>query len=129
MEKVIEIQVWGGVTFGTLKNACHEYIDIVDKYTVPAKLHFSITLDDGTTKSITFRQEDDGIHVYGDFAEMPDFLEWAKLHEAAEEALVLLDKQREEYNAAISPLPRPPVGEGPIAAKLRKALAKARPGE
>ena len=44
---------------------------------------------------------------------------------AAKEALELLDKQREEYNNGISLLPRHhPTGEGPIASKLRAAIAK-----
>ncbi len=47
------------------------------------------------------------------------------MYEALKEALALLDKQREEYNNAPSILPRKPVGEGAIAQKARKALAKA----
>ena len=44
---------------------------------------------------------------------------------AAKEALALLDKQREEYNDGLSVFPRHhPVGEGPIASKLRAAIAK-----
>lgn len=46
---------------------------------------------------------------------------------AAEAALLLLDKQRQEYNAAYSILPRSTAGAGPIAIALRAALALARP--
>ncbi len=43
--------------------------------------------------------------------------------EALEKALALLDRQRAEYNAAPSLLPRPAVVEGPIAKEARTALA------
>lgn len=47
------------------------------------------------------------------------------LYEALKSALVLLDKQREEYNATLTILPHKPIGEGEIAKAARKALAKA----
>lgn len=78
MAKVEEIQVCGGDTATTLIDACLVYIQAVDQDTDREKLNFSIILDDGTTKHITFRQENDGIHVYGDFEGMPNFLEWSR---------------------------------------------------
>jgi hypothetical protein len=77
MAKVKEIQVCGGRITTMLSDACLNYIEDIAQGTDRAKLNFSIVLDDGTTKHITFRQEDDGIHVYGDFEGMPDALEWA----------------------------------------------------
>lgn len=83
MAKVSEIQICGGKVVkpylnGTLADACLNYIEAIAQGIDRQKLNFSVTLDDGTTKHITFRQEDDGIHVYGDFEGMPDALEWAK---------------------------------------------------
>ena len=78
MAKVREIQICGGEITDSLFNACLIYIDNVEEGIDREKLHFTIILDDNTLKSITFRQEDDGIHVYGDFEGMPDALEWAQ---------------------------------------------------
>ncbi len=47
------------------------------------------------------------------------------MYEALKSALALLDKQREEYNSAVTILPHKPVGEGEVAKAARKALAKA----
>ena len=52
----------------------------------------------------------------------------AQLLAALEDALALLDKQREEYNAMPTPLPHKPYSEGPIAAKARAAIALAKAG-
>lgn len=76
--KVKEIQVCGGPIVTTLADACVSYIQEVTQGTDRAKLHFVITLGDYSIKCITFRQEDNGIHVYGDFEGIPDFLEWSK---------------------------------------------------
>lgn len=46
---------------------------------------------------------------------------------AASAALALLDKQREEYNAAPTILPHAPYVEGPIAKAVREALLAAQP--
>lgn len=78
MAKVREIQVCGTRTTTRLSDACLGYLEEVTEGTDREKLNFSITLDDGTTKHITFRQENDGIHVYGDFEGMPNFLEWSR---------------------------------------------------
>lgn len=48
----------------------------------------------------------------------------ARLREACEAALTLLDKRREECNEALTVLPHPPYVEGPIAKQLRAALAE-----
>ena len=45
------------------------------------------------------------------------------LLEVAKEALEFLDRQREEYNAMPTLLPHLPYREGPIAQKLRAAIA------
>lgn len=47
------------------------------------------------------------------------------MYEALRECLALLDKQREEYNASLTLMPREAVEEGPIAKKARAAIAKA----
>lgn len=83
MAKVKEIQICGGrittpLSGGTLADACLNYIEALSQGVDREKINFTITLDDNTTKSITFRQEDDGIHVYGDFEGMPDAFEWSK---------------------------------------------------
>ena len=77
MARVKEIQVCGGKLTYMLSAACLTYIEEITQGTDRAKLHFYIILDDGTIKGITFRQEDDGIHVYGNFEGMPNALEWS----------------------------------------------------
>ena len=77
MAKVKDIQICGGEITTTLYDTCLKYIRAIDQGVDREKLHFTIALDDGSTKHITFRQMDDGIHVYGDFEVMPDFLEWS----------------------------------------------------
>ncbi len=78
MAKVKEIQICGGPLAITLEAACYEYLRQLRQDTDREKLAFSIVLDTGETKHITFRQMDDGIHVYGDFEGMPNFLDWSK---------------------------------------------------
>lgn len=83
MAKVREIQICGGNIVkpekgGTLADVCIDYIQALLQEVDRQKINFAIILDDGTTKTITFRQEDDSIHVYGDFEGMPDALEWAQ---------------------------------------------------
>ena len=78
MAMVKEIQVCGGHLFQSLGDACVDYLQCVASGVDRQKLNFSVLLDNGKTKHITFRQEDDGIHVYGDFASMPDAYQWAK---------------------------------------------------
>lgn len=78
MAKVKEIQICGGSVTTMLSDACLGYVEEIAQGTDRAKLNFSIILDDGSIKHITFRQEDDGIHVYGDFEGMPDAFEWSR---------------------------------------------------
>jgi phosphosulfolactate synthase (CoM biosynthesis protein A) len=76
MARVQEIQVCGGGITDRLYNACSEYIRQVNNDIDRQKLNFTVVLDNGETKHITFRQMEDGIHVYGDFEFMPNALEW-----------------------------------------------------
>lgn len=83
MPKVKEIQVCGGTIIkpayhGTLADICLAYLQDVIQGTDREKIRFTVILDDDTVKDITFRQEDDGIQVYGDFEGIPNFLEWSK---------------------------------------------------
>jgi hypothetical protein len=78
MAKVKEIQICGGKICDRLYGACGEYIKAIDNGTDREKLHFDILLDNGQTKSITLRQMEDGVHVYGDFEGMPNALEWVR---------------------------------------------------
>lgn len=78
MAKVKEIQICGVVLTTRLLNACREYIGAIKTGTDREKLNFTIELDNGEIKHITFRQMEDGIHVYGDFEGMPNALERAK---------------------------------------------------
>ena len=78
MAKVKEIQVCGSRIATMLSDACLNYIEDIAQGTDRPKLNFTVVLDDGSIKHITFRQEDGGIEVYGDFEGMPNFLEWAK---------------------------------------------------
>ena len=78
MAKVKEIQVCGGKFFDHLYYACVDYIKCRNEGVDREKLNFTVTLDSGETKHITFRQEDDGVHVYGDFEGMPNFLQWSQ---------------------------------------------------
>ncbi len=83
MAKVHSIQVCGLDYYNNLEDACLDYVNHSINETPdspPMKIHFAIDLDDGTTKSITFRHEGKTLHVYGDFEGIPDFLEWSKLY-------------------------------------------------
>jgi len=64
MAKVKEIQVCGGRIFADLSGACLNYVESILQGTDREKMHFTIILDDGSVKTITFRQQDDGIHVF-----------------------------------------------------------------
>jgi len=83
MAKVKEIQVCGNRIATMLSDACLDYLQDITEGTDRPKLHFTIILDNGISKAITFRQEDTGIEVYGDFLGLPSFLDYAKriLHE------------------------------------------------
>ncbi len=52
------------------------------------------------------------------------FIASEAMYEALKECLAFLDLQREEYNNAMSVLPRPKVGRGPLAEKAAAALAQ-----
>lgn len=80
MAKVREMQVCGSKVFKDLESACLDYVNCSINEVDGLKLHFSIEMDDGTTKTIIFRQEDDCIHVYGNFEGMLNYQEWLKLH-------------------------------------------------
>jgi len=78
MAKVKEIQVCGGHLYDNLLGAFSDYLRCLADGVDREKVNFSVVLDDGKVNHITFRQEDDGIHVYGDFEGMPNALEWAQ---------------------------------------------------
>ena len=78
MTKVKEIKICGDIVSNRLYNACREYVGAIKLGTDKPELNFTIQLDNGEVKHITFRQMDDGIQVYGDFTGMPNALEWAK---------------------------------------------------
>ena len=65
--KVIEIQVGGGAIYPSLLEACLEYPKV-----------YLIELPNGNHKSITIRDEDDGVVAYGDFEGLPSFLDYSK---------------------------------------------------
>ena len=73
---VNEIQVCGGSLFTDLESACRDYLKCLEEGTDREKLNFSILLPSGT-KHITIRQEYTRVVAYGDFAELPDALEYA----------------------------------------------------
>ena len=75
---VKEIQVCGGRIFRMLSDACLEYIQCIAQETDREKIAFVVKLPNGQIKCITFRQEDDGIVVYGDFEGLPSMLDYAK---------------------------------------------------
>ena len=72
--KVIEIQVGGGPIATTLAGACLLFSDHLDR----PKLHFLIELPNGERKSLTIRDDDEGVVAYGDFEGLPNFLDYAK---------------------------------------------------
>ena len=77
--KVIEIQVCGGALFhDLLSDVCREYLDCIAIETDREKIAFVVRLPDGSIKSITIRQEDDGIVAYGDFEGLPSMLDYVK---------------------------------------------------
>jgi len=78
MATVKEIQVCGGRLFGSLYEACQEYIKCVDDGIDREKLNFSIALSDGKVKHITIRQMGNIVVAYGDFEGLPSALEWAQ---------------------------------------------------
>ena len=73
---VTEIQVCGGRICHSLIDACREYLAYQEE-TDREKLHFSITLADGSIKAITIRQDGNRVICYGDFAGIPNAFEWA----------------------------------------------------
>ena len=77
---VKEIQVGGYVTCESLEEACNAYVGMLRKpgFAPRTKIHFTIELPNGKTKTITIRDEDTQTVAYGDFEGLPDFLEYAK---------------------------------------------------
>ena len=78
MATVKEIQVCGGRIFTMLSDACLDYIQCIARGTDREKIHFAVVLADGQVKHITFRQEDEGVVVYGDFEGLPSFFDYAQ---------------------------------------------------
>ena len=74
---VTSIQVGGWHECDTLQEACESYL------TIGAggrdKICFVIELENGETRQITIRQEDDEMVAYGDFSELPSFIEYSFL--------------------------------------------------
>ena len=77
MATVKEIQINGGRIVNNLADACVEYLVKLET-TDRMKMNFSILLASGEVKSIPIRQEENEIVAYGDFAELPNALEWAQ---------------------------------------------------
>jgi len=76
---VTQIQVRGLFIHSSLEDACRDYVDMVALYTSPRiKIHFSIRLPNGETRSITIQDEDGGTVAYGDFEGLPGFLDYAQ---------------------------------------------------
>ena len=42
------------------------------------KIHFAIELPDGSMRTITIRDDENGTVAYGDFEGLPDFLDYSK---------------------------------------------------
>ena len=83
--KVKEIQVCGGHICRDLKDACKEYLEALEQGTDRKKLNFAILMPDGTTESITIRQENEDIDsmvAYGSFAGLPNALNYAGIEDA-----------------------------------------------
>lgn len=75
---VFEIQVCGGRLFNDLESACQDYLQCLKDGIDREKIHFSIRLPNGERKGITIRQEDGNVVAYGDFAGLPDALDYAR---------------------------------------------------
>jgi len=76
---VKEIQIGGDEIVHSLEDACCEYMEMVHSpESYRAKMNFTIQLPDGEIKSITIRDEDDQTVAYGDFVELPSFLDYSK---------------------------------------------------
>ena len=77
MPEVMEIQVGGLETCESLKEACVAYLRLLEQ-PCPQKMHFCIKLGHQLTGGITFRQEGKKVYVYGDFSNLPDYLEYSR---------------------------------------------------
>lgn len=75
---VNEIQVCGGRIFSNLEQACEDYLQCLREGIDREKFNFGITLPNGQIKSITIRQGDEKVIAYGDFDELPSFLDYAE---------------------------------------------------
>lgn len=77
---VFTIQVGGYKNCHTLKEACEEYLRMITNTEgYRDKISFAIHCNDGVTRFITIRDEDDKTVAYGDFKGIPDILEYAKI--------------------------------------------------
>lgn len=76
---VTQIQVAGGPIYTSLEKACVAFINMRANYDpMTTKIHFTIQLPNGETKTITIRDEDKKTVAYGDFEGLPSFLDYAK---------------------------------------------------
>jgi len=75
---VKEIQIGGLGICDTLDEACRRYTEYVDNDGPLTKMVFAIELPSGEIRQITIRQEDEEIVAYGDFGELPSFLDYTK---------------------------------------------------
>lgn len=70
------IQVGGWHNCHSLRDACEEYLESCEKETSRDKICFIIDTEQGQ-KQITIRQEEKGMVAYGDFSELPSFIEYS----------------------------------------------------
>jgi hypothetical protein len=73
------IQVGGYHGCNSLKDMCEGYLDNCENQTSRDKICFAIELENGETRQLTVRQEDSEIIAYGDFTELPSFVEYSFL--------------------------------------------------
>jgi hypothetical protein len=71
------VQVGGWHECDTLQEVCESYLAIGEGGR--DKICFVIRLDNGEIRQITVRQEDNEMVAYGDFSELPSFIEYAFL--------------------------------------------------
>jgi len=74
---VLSSQVGGWHECDTLQETCESYLAIGAGGR--DKICFVIQLDNGETRQITIRQEDNEMVAYGDFSELPSFIEYSFL--------------------------------------------------
>ena len=76
---VKSIQVGGWISIDNLKDACKEYLKNLGKKKLSRdKMCFVVETEKGQ-RQITIRQEEGEMVAYGDFSELPSFVEYAFL--------------------------------------------------